>query len=78
MQLQNLQRLKSRLLGTKKKVNSSAPTATVDPQFVSSKLKQKTNGETEYKIGQFNSTQQDYDWELQDIPHEDYLDYKDQ
>ncbi|KAM8708443.1 hypothetical protein ACLKA7_015421 [Drosophila subpalustris] len=81
MQLKHLQRLKNRLFCSKKKTHSSAPTATVDPQVISSKLRPKSNGidsENQHNTGQFISTDQEYVWQQQEMPHEDYMHYKDQ
>ncbi|KAH8372298.1 hypothetical protein KR093_010973 [Drosophila rubida] len=78
-QLKHLQGFKTRLLSTKKKTHSSAPTVTVDPQVISSN-RQKTNGiecDTEpLNLAQFISSESDYAWPPQELAGEDYQHYK--
>ncbi|KAH8260889.1 hypothetical protein KR044_000017 [Drosophila immigrans] len=78
-QLKHLQCLKNRLLSTKKKSHSSAPTVTVDPQVISFN-RQKTNGidcdAEQHNLAQFMADEPDYAWPQQDLPVDGYQHYK--
>ncbi|KAH8411155.1 hypothetical protein KR222_008798 [Zaprionus bogoriensis] len=73
MQLQHLQRLKNHFLCSKKKTLPS-PTATVDPQIISSKQLQKTSANDIDVDQQFVSSDfgNDYNWQQHDITMQDY------